>query len=53
MGLYQIAQAATLLPIVMKTDRAIFVLILTVIMCVSSGSIAIRKLQAADPADLF
>ena len=53
MGLYQIAQAATLLPIVMKTDRAIFVLILTVVMCVSSGSIAIRKLQAADPADLF
>ena len=52
-GLYQIAQAATLLPIVMKTDRAIFVLILTVVMCVSSGSIAIRKLQAADPADLF
>jgi putative ABC transport system permease protein len=52
-GLYQVAQAATLLPIVMKTDRAIFVLILTVIMCVSSGSIAIRKLQAADPADLF
>jgi putative ABC transport system permease protein len=52
-GLYQVAQAATLLPIVMKTDRAIFVLVLTVIMCVSSGSIAIRKLQAADPADLF
>jgi putative ABC transport system permease protein len=52
-GLYQVAQAATLLPIVMKTDRAIFVLILTVVMCISSGSIAIRKLQAADPADLF
>jgi putative ABC transport system permease protein len=52
-GLYQIAQAATLLPIVMKVDRAIFVLILTIVMCVSSGSIAIRKLQAADPADLF
>jgi putative ABC transport system permease protein len=52
-GLYQIAQAATLLPIVMKTDRAIFVLILTILMCIGSGSIAIRKLQAADPADLF
>jgi putative ABC transport system permease protein len=52
-GLYQIAQSATLLPIVMKTDRAIFVLILTIVMCVCSGSIAIRKLQAADPADLF
>jgi putative ABC transport system permease protein len=53
MGLYQIAQSATLLPIVMKIDRAIFVLILTILMCVGSGSIAIRKLQSADPADLF
>lgn len=52
-GLYQLAQSATLLPIMMKTDRAIFVLILTIVMCVCSGSIAIRKLQAADPADLF
>jgi putative ABC transport system permease protein len=52
-GLYQVAQSATLLPIVMKVDRAIFVLILTILMCVGSGTIAIRKLQSADPADLF
>ena len=52
-GLYQIARSATLIPIVMKVDRAIFVLVLTIIMCMSSGSIAMRKLQAADPADLF
>jgi putative ABC transport system permease protein len=53
MGLYQVAQIATLLPIVMKVDRAIFVLILTIVMCVGSGAIAIRKLQSADPAELF
>ena len=53
MGLYQVAKAATLLPIVMKLDRAIFVLLLTILMCVGSGAIAIRKLQAADPAELF
>jgi putative ABC transport system permease protein len=53
MGLYQLAQSATLLPIVMKIDRAIFVLILTIAMCVGSGTIAMRKLQAADPAELF
>jgi putative ABC transport system permease protein len=52
-GLYQVAKAATLLPIVMKLDRAIFVLVLTILMCVGSGAIAIRKLQAADPAELF
>jgi putative ABC transport system permease protein len=52
-GLYQVAQSATLLPIVMKFDRAIFVLVLTIFMCIGSGAIAIRKLQAADPAELF
>jgi putative ABC transport system permease protein len=52
-GLYKVAQSATLLPIIMKIDRAIFVLILTILMCVGSGAIAIRKLQSADPADLF
>jgi putative ABC transport system permease protein len=52
-GLYQFAKAATLLPIVMKLDRAIFVLVLTILMCIGSGAIAIRKLQAADPAELF
>ena len=52
-GLYQVAKSATLLPIVMKLDRAIFVLVLTIFMCIGSGAIAIRKLQAADPAELF
>jgi putative ABC transport system permease protein len=52
-GLYQVAKVATLLPIVMKFDRAIFVLVLTIFMCIGSGAIAIRKLQAADPAELF
>ncbi len=33
MGLYQITFAATLLPVAMKIDRAIFVLTLTIIMC--------------------
>jgi putative ABC transport system permease protein len=29
------------------------VFIMTVIMCCVSGAIAVRKLQAADPADIF
>ncbi|PMB37524.1 ABC transporter [Fischerella thermalis CCMEE 5319] len=52
-GLYQITYAATLLPIAMKLNRAIFVLSLTIIMCSVSGAIAMRKLRAADPADMF
>lgn len=52
-GLYQLTYAATLLPIGMTFSRAISVFILTVVMCSASGAIAMRKLQAADPADIF
>jgi len=52
-GLYQLTYAATMLPIFMKTERAINVFILTVVMCFTSGVIAMRKLRAADPADIF
>lgn len=52
-GLYQITYAATLLPIAMTVNRAIAVFALTVAMCSISGAIAMRKLQAADPADIF
>ena len=52
-GLYQLAAATTMLPITMTTRRAIFVFVLTVVMCSVSGAIALRKLRAADPADIF
>jgi putative ABC transport system permease protein len=52
-GLYFLAANATALPLFMSTSRAIAVLILTIIMCCVSGSIAVRKLSAADPADIF
>jgi putative ABC transport system permease protein len=52
-GLYQLTYTATMLPIFMKAERAITVFILTVVMCSVSGAIAMRKLRAADPADIF
>jgi putative ABC transport system permease protein len=52
-GLYNLTATATLLPIFMKTERAIYVLNLTIIMCSFSGAIAMRKLRSADPADVF
>ncbi|MEN9870486.1 MAG: hypothetical protein RLZZ171_1474 [Cyanobacteriota bacterium] len=52
-GLYSLAAGATALPLAMTANRAITVLILTVIMCCVSGSVAVRKLSAADPADIF
>ncbi|PIG92425.1 ABC transporter permease DevC [Gloeocapsopsis sp. IPPAS B-1203] len=50
---YSIVQKETLLPITMTIGRALLVLLLTVLMCCISGAIAIRKLSAADPADIF
>jgi putative ABC transport system permease protein len=51
--LYALASKATTLPIYMTSSRAILVLTLTLVMCMLSGAIATRKLQAADPADMF
>lgn len=52
-GLYQLAQGATLLPIVMTTRRAVLILLATIVMCTLSGTLALRKLSAADPAEIF
>ena len=52
-SLYFMAAKATGLPILMTAGRALAVLILTVIMCCVSGTVAVRKLSAADPADIF
>lgn len=52
-GLYSVAAAATFLPIGMTISRALLVLTLTIVMCAASGGIAMRKLQSADPADIF
>ncbi len=51
--LYSLARNATSLPMAMTATRAVTVLILTVTMCFASGAIAVRKLSAADPADIF
>ncbi len=51
--IYQITCIATLLPMAMNIGRVVFVLILTTIMCSFSAGIAVRKLQTADPADIF
>lgn len=52
-GLYQLTAAATALPIVLPASRAVTVLTMTILMCTISGAIATRKLQSADPADIF
>jgi putative ABC transport system permease protein len=53
LGIYRITNIATMLPMAMDLGRVAFVFILTVIMSSSSAAIAVRKLQTADPADIF
>ncbi|AFZ58201.1 FtsX-like permease family protein [Anabaena cylindrica FACHB-243] len=53
LGIYKLARNATNLPLYMTLARALIVLSLTIIMCAISGTIATRKLQSADPADMF
>ena len=51
--LYSFAARATLLPIHMTTARTAAVYGLTVLMCIFSGVLAMRRLRHADPADIF
>ena len=53
LGIYEWTRHAARIPIGMTAGRAVFVLLLTVVMCLCSGLLAIRKLRSADPADLF
>jgi putative ABC transport system permease protein len=50
---YEFVKQGTGLPIAMTLERAIFVLMSTIIMCFISGVSAVGKLTAADPADIF
>jgi len=51
--LYNLARVGTSLPMYMTVGKALTVLILTFVMCCVSGAVAVRKLSAADPADIF
>ncbi|WP_341527604.1 ABC transporter permease DevC [Nostoc sp. UHCC 0302] len=52
-GLYDFAMKATKLPIVMTGNNAFLVLTSTILICITSGALAINKLRSADPADIF
>ncbi|MFM7425636.1 MAG: ABC transporter permease DevC [Elainella sp.] len=55
LGLYELTLRATAggLPIQMEFQRAIYVLLLTIAMCVLSALISVRKVIVADPAEVF
>jgi len=51
--LYGVAAAATYLPMQMSLSTIFFVFCLTALMCCLSGLAALRKVRAADPAEVF
>ncbi|MEL6354594.1 MAG: ABC transporter permease DevC [Cyanobacteria bacterium J06627_28] len=52
-GVYQLLVVITRVPLVMKGAVAMQVFVMTLMMCMLSGAIAMNKLRAADPADVF
>jgi putative ABC transport system permease protein len=53
LGQYALIANVAALPISMTFARLSFVFFLTMVMCGVSGIIAMRKIQSADPADIF
>lgn len=51
--IYFLLRTRALVPVSMEFGRATGVLFLTGLMCLSATFLAVRKLRAADPADLF
>ncbi len=52
-ALYLLLAWVTALPLVPRLDVSVLVGLLTVTMCLCSGSLASRRLRAADPAEVF
>lgn len=51
--LYSITQNATGLLMDLNSDRIVQLFLLTVAMCAISGTLSLRKVQTADPAEIF
>jgi putative ABC transport system permease protein len=51
--MYRGLKEVTQLPMVMEPTRGVLLAVITILMCVCSGMLAIRKLSSADPADVF
>ncbi|KOP25592.1 ABC transporter [Hapalosiphon sp. MRB220] len=51
--IYDFAMEATKLPIMMTPQNAVIVFISTILMCMTSGALAMNKLRSTDPADIF
>jgi len=51
--LYWLTSNYAFLPMTLDPQRVVLILILTIVMCVGSALLAMRRLRQADPADIF
>jgi putative ABC transport system permease protein len=51
--IYKLTNDATGLPTAMSLPRAALVFVMTFMMCIGAGALAMRKLRTADPAEVF
>ena len=52
-GLYHLAESQTFMPMPMNFDKVVTVFLFILSMCAMAGLLAIRKLKASNPADMF
>jgi len=52
-GLYKVAEAAIFIPMPMTYTKLVTVFLFILSMCATAGMLAMRKLKAANPADMF
>ena len=52
-GVYALLSYLTRIPIALTFGIGLQVFVITMLMCLASAAVAIRKLQSADPADVF
>jgi putative ABC transport system permease protein len=53
LGLYRLAEGQIFMPMPMTLDRIITIFLFILTMCATAGMLAMRKLKAANPADMF
>jgi putative ABC transport system permease protein len=53
LGLYRLAESQTFMPMPMTPHKVFTVFLFILSMCASAGLLAMRKLKAASPADMF
>jgi putative ABC transport system permease protein len=53
LGLYALVRSGTRLPVFMEAQRAWLVLVMILVMCMASATLAMRRLADADPAEIF